>query len=302
MRSTVCGLDVRLERSHFTGKERDAESGNDYFEARYFGSSMGRFLSPDPLGGSLANPQSLNRYAYALNNPLVNTDPTGMYVCSDDPKDGSSHCASAQDQALEKTLASERNSSNADVARAAGAYGAVNTANGVTVGFADLSKSGEDGTTHSTIGTDASGNLQAQSNITINSGATGAAFDAAVGHEGSHAADAQAVVGSISVDSKGNFTVGQDITRYQSEQRAYGVSNYILNSEGAKADISCGVNPCVLGRGVMQGQVPGVVNQILGYGPNGYSSGGKPLSQKNQGGSVVNGVDQFKTPAATVPH
>jgi RHS repeat-associated protein len=32
-----------------TGKERDSESGNDYFEARYFGSSMGRFLSPDPL-------------------------------------------------------------------------------------------------------------------------------------------------------------------------------------------------------------------------------------------------------------
>jgi RHS repeat-associated protein len=32
---------------HFTGKERDAESGNDYFGARYYGSSMGRFMSPD---------------------------------------------------------------------------------------------------------------------------------------------------------------------------------------------------------------------------------------------------------------
>jgi hypothetical protein len=40
MRSTVCGLDVRLERSHFTGKERDTESGNDYFEARYYSSAM----------------------------------------------------------------------------------------------------------------------------------------------------------------------------------------------------------------------------------------------------------------------
>jgi len=46
MQQTIC-------TSHFTGKERDAESGNDYFNARYFGSSMGRFLSPDPLGGSL---------------------------------------------------------------------------------------------------------------------------------------------------------------------------------------------------------------------------------------------------------
>jgi len=32
---------------HFTGKERDDESGNDYFEARYYASSMGRFMSPD---------------------------------------------------------------------------------------------------------------------------------------------------------------------------------------------------------------------------------------------------------------
>lgn len=62
----------------YTGKERDAESGNDYFNARYYGSNMGRFLSPDPLGGHLENPQSLNKYAYALNNPLTNTDPTGL--------------------------------------------------------------------------------------------------------------------------------------------------------------------------------------------------------------------------------
>ena len=37
---------------HFTGKERDSESGNDYFGARYYGSMMGRFLSPDPLMAS----------------------------------------------------------------------------------------------------------------------------------------------------------------------------------------------------------------------------------------------------------
>ncbi|MGA8044095.1 MAG: RHS repeat-associated core domain-containing protein, partial [Terracidiphilus sp.] len=65
---------------HFTGKERDAESGNDYFGARYFASSMGRFLSPDPDTGTLLhimNPQRWNMYAYALNNPLTMTDPTG---------------------------------------------------------------------------------------------------------------------------------------------------------------------------------------------------------------------------------
>ena len=64
-----------------TGKERDAESGLDYFGARYYASSMGRFSSPDPSGLSFANmadPQSLNLYAYVQNNPLVFVDPTGL--------------------------------------------------------------------------------------------------------------------------------------------------------------------------------------------------------------------------------
>src|ERR1035438_8370461 len=65
----------------FRSKERDTESGNDYFGARYYGSSMGRFMSPDP-GGLLfqkpQDPQSWNLYAYARNNPLSNLDPTGL--------------------------------------------------------------------------------------------------------------------------------------------------------------------------------------------------------------------------------
>ena len=66
----------------FTGKERDAESGNDYFPARYYASSMGRFLSPDPSGLVFAdpnNPQSLNLYSYVHNNPLLLIDPTGEF-------------------------------------------------------------------------------------------------------------------------------------------------------------------------------------------------------------------------------
>jgi RHS repeat-associated protein len=61
----------------FTGYERDAETGLDYAFARYYNSNLGRFLSPDPVGGSLGNPQSLNRYAYTANNPMNFVDPSG---------------------------------------------------------------------------------------------------------------------------------------------------------------------------------------------------------------------------------
>jgi RHS repeat-associated protein len=63
---------------HFTGKERDTESGLDYFSARYYASSMGRFMSPDDgTDQRSSNPQSLNRYSYVHNNPLSNVDPFG---------------------------------------------------------------------------------------------------------------------------------------------------------------------------------------------------------------------------------
>jgi RHS repeat-associated protein len=69
---------------HFTGKERDTESGNDYFGARYYNSNTGRFLSPDwsakeePVPyAKLDNPQSLNLYSYVLNNPMDKVDPDG---------------------------------------------------------------------------------------------------------------------------------------------------------------------------------------------------------------------------------
>jgi RHS repeat-associated protein len=65
----------------FTGKERDTESGLDYFGSRYYSSNMGRFMSPDPKQPSmkhLMNPQKWNKYAYVLNNPLSLIDPDGM--------------------------------------------------------------------------------------------------------------------------------------------------------------------------------------------------------------------------------
>ena len=63
----------------YTGKERDVESGLDYFGARYYGSALGRFTSPDePFADQEPDdPQSWNLYAYVRNGPLTSIDPTG---------------------------------------------------------------------------------------------------------------------------------------------------------------------------------------------------------------------------------
>jgi RHS repeat-associated protein len=70
-----------LATHRYTGKERDTESGLDDFGARYYGSSMGRFQSPDPSGAAFSdpgNPQSWNMYSYVQNNPLNAVDPDGL--------------------------------------------------------------------------------------------------------------------------------------------------------------------------------------------------------------------------------
>ncbi|HLJ47357.1 MAG TPA: RHS repeat-associated core domain-containing protein [Bryobacteraceae bacterium] len=78
----------------FTSKERDAETGLDWFDVRYMSSAQGRFTSPDPLGwvfwqggdendqkrfhAFISDPQNLNAYSYTRNNPLRLIDPTGL--------------------------------------------------------------------------------------------------------------------------------------------------------------------------------------------------------------------------------
>lgn len=64
----------------FTGKERDAESGLDYFGARYYGSPLGRFTTPDEsfVDQFEDDPQSWNLYSYVRNNPIRFRDPTGQ--------------------------------------------------------------------------------------------------------------------------------------------------------------------------------------------------------------------------------
>jgi RHS repeat-associated protein len=87
-RTTGQGYVADNVRQKFTQKERDMETGLDYFGARYYASAQGRFTGVDPREISfeanstkflayLGNPQNWNHYSYVLNNPMIVTDPDG---------------------------------------------------------------------------------------------------------------------------------------------------------------------------------------------------------------------------------
>ncbi len=63
----------------FAGEWADA-TGLQYLRARYYSPSQGRFMSKDPFSGLLGSPGSLHAYAYALNNPILFTDPSGEAI------------------------------------------------------------------------------------------------------------------------------------------------------------------------------------------------------------------------------
>jgi RHS repeat-associated protein len=95
---TATGAGMDATEHHFTSQEVDWESGNggptftgtpqthnSYFNARYYGPTLGRFLTPDPSGQYFANPenpQTWNFYAYVANDPVINVDPFGLWIWS----------------------------------------------------------------------------------------------------------------------------------------------------------------------------------------------------------------------------
>jgi RHS repeat-associated protein len=88
------------DTNHYAALDHYSESDTDHAQFRQYSNTQGRWLSPDPYSGSYdaGNPQSFNRYVYAMNNPLSNIDPSGLecvwddgsYDAADDPNTGSS--------------------------------------------------------------------------------------------------------------------------------------------------------------------------------------------------------------------
>jgi RHS repeat-associated protein len=62
----------------YTGEQWDASAGLVYLRARYYQPVVARFISKDPFPGYVDAPQTLNRWAYVTNNPILNVDPTGL--------------------------------------------------------------------------------------------------------------------------------------------------------------------------------------------------------------------------------
>ncbi len=87
--ATVYSSGADQDNEHFAGLERDAESGTEHAQFRNYTSNQGRWLVPDQYMGSydFTNPQSMNRYAYVLNNPASMVDPSGLFTLPTGPCD-----------------------------------------------------------------------------------------------------------------------------------------------------------------------------------------------------------------------
>jgi RHS repeat-associated protein len=226
-----------IENVKFTGKERDAETGLDFFGARYFSGAQGRFTSPDaPFNDQHPeDPQSWNLYAYARGNPLLYTDPHGTYVCGAattgeqcDAIEAARVRAQADADRLRERYG-EDSRQYKDAQRAITALGTQGVDNGVTVtvGAVGAAWRGQ---------TDVGGNVSPATasnpngqniEVTLAAGVVaegGAGLASTLAHEGSHVADGSEWVSS-------GFAAAKDPTLFATEYRAYNVSVNILGAE-----------------------------------------------------------------------
>jgi RHS repeat-associated protein len=219
-RTTTQGYNADSVRQKFTSKERDNETGLDYFGARYYGSAQGRFTSVDPAltSADVVTPQSWNRYASSFNNPVRYIDPTGAWNWS------ATMGSNSTDEQLRKNAGKDKNALKAankiidqrnlfrnglnaaresgtssdepdSVARAVNAYGSEGDSNGVSVTFgtvADGTAAQAGPSANGSLAFDTNGVATAQVLVTISSSVTNSNDLAqAIGHEGWHTADRQ---------------------------------------------------------------------------------------------------------------
>jgi hypothetical protein len=210
-------------------------------------SPLGRFISPDPLGGNIYDPQTLNKYVYVRNNPVRFVDPTGMYICENNSGNAVT-CNSGDFVDFEKSRQNGLKKKNKDIIRVLEAYGDPDMNNGVRLRIDDPNN-GKTGSIELDIEEDknAANGIRATALITIKSGLNGNDLEAVAAHEGSHVADAQDFVKSIT----GSTTRYElNFTKYDAEMRAYSVEHIVHNSNNQSRPFDCGQqDKCRLGIG-----------------------------------------------------
>jgi RHS repeat-associated protein len=232
-----------------TSYERDNETDLDYAKARMYGNSYGRFTSPDPLltSGRIENPQTWNRYIYALNNPLLYIDPFGLYEWASSAGGQATDeelLARSKDKSLKKSerklaekqynfrqqfkagLEAAKAAANdprltpqqrAEAQRAVNSYGEWKKEDDVSVGI--VAKKGDApnvafGESDGKIHVDLNLNLSNRNPIIT------------IAHEGSHIADFQELASARGTPNESN----KDVDAYTTERRAYFVSSYMAQA------------------------------------------------------------------------
>jgi RHS repeat-associated protein len=238
-RTTSQGYVVDNVRQKFTGKERDNETGLDYFGARYYANRQGRFTSPDPLLGSgrIVNPQTWNRYGYVLGNPLKFCDPLGLFeylpgTSQDDIKRiNKAYDALVAARSKYKVGSQEYEAINKSLI----ALGAPGQKNNVFVGVDNGQNT--PGATYSSpeyVNDKVSGSqsvITLKLNAFTNDAVGNAQLAGALGHEGTHVADAQSeatrLAGKTMLEMNNLAASGGIMSRAVTEVHAYRVSAYI---------------------------------------------------------------------------
>ncbi len=227
----------------FTSKERDAETGLDYFGARYLSAAQGRFTSPDlPVDQHPQDPQSWNLYSYVRNNPLSLTDPTGNYACGTYTTESQCTAFGNMLAQTQSTLDKARQAGTIDsdqyksASAAAAAYGRLNDGNGVTVnvgatgGFPGntIAEGGGEKTAANPTGQDIQVTLNGKlfDQAMSSSSGSSTAMLGVIAHEGSHVRDAEAW-------ATAGFTPGANPANLRTEFAAYGVTITMAQTQGA---------------------------------------------------------------------
>lgn len=245
MQLAVCATNVCFSRSRYTGKERDAETGLDYFGARYYASSMGRMMSPDwsakamPVPyAKLDDPQTLNLYAYVGNNPLRWTDSTGHYL--DKCGTGDKKCEKGVNS-FEKQRQKDLKSKDIKVQNAAAAWGNRGDDNHLNV----LSKpqAQVDADAHTAAGYSttamvtpgATADHQPIINAEFSESAGGSDLGQVIAHEGSHVEDDMNFLNSYN-SATGKYNPFANFSHFDTEFQAFsagaGVKPYPMFPSG----------------------------------------------------------------------